>query len=78
MAYKCLAGWHRILFLSTIMAGRVFTSGFPGRLESDKRKSRENTCFTTHLKLSQSANFSGILIKFKPLNQVASASWSLL
>jgi len=34
-------------------------------------KSCENSCFPTRLKLSQSANFSGILIKFKPLNQVA-------
>ena len=27
--------------------------------------------FSTRLKLSESANFNGILIKFKPLNQVA-------
>ena len=40
---------------------------FSGRLASDKRKSRENSCFPTRLKLSESANFSGI----KPLNQVA-------
>ena len=40
---------------------------FSGRLASDKRKSRENSCFPTRLKLSESANFSRI----KPLNQVA-------
>ena len=34
--------------------------------------------FPTRLKLSESANFCGILIKFKPPNQVALASWSLL
>ena len=44
---------------------------FSDRLASDNRKSRENSCFPTRLKLSESANFSGILIKFKPLNQVA-------
>ena len=46
-----------------IHVGRVFTSGFSGRLASDKRKSREK-------RLSGSANFSGILIKFKPLKRV--------
>ena len=53
--------------------GRVFTSGFSGRLASDNRKSRENSssAFPTRLKLSDSANFNGILIKFKPPNQVA-------
>ena len=50
-----------------IHVGRVFTSGFSGRLASDKRKSREKSCFPTRLRLSGSANFSGILIKFKGL-----------
>ena len=34
--------------------------------------------FPTRLKLSESANFNRILIKFKPPNQVAQASWQLL
>ena len=33
--------------------------------------------FTTRFKLSTWANFNGILIKFKPPNQVAEVSWQL-
>ena len=54
--------------------GRVFTSGFSGRLASDNRKSRGNSC----LKSSESANFNRILIKFKQPNQLASASGQLI
>ena len=46
-------------------------SDFSGRLASDNRKSRENSYFSHSLKLSESANFNAILIKFKPPNQVA-------
>ena len=33
--------------------GRVFTSGFSGRSASDKRKSRENSCFFNPLKVKR-------------------------
>ena len=34
-------------------AGRVFTSGFQGRLASDNRKSRESSCFSNSLKVKR-------------------------
>ena len=34
-----------------IIIGRVFTSNFSGRLASDNRKSRKNTCFSDSLKV---------------------------
>ena len=58
--------------------GRVSTSGFSGRLASDNRKFRENSSFPILLKVKRVGNFSRILIKFKPPNQVAKASWQLL
>lgn len=42
-------------------------SGLSGRLANDNQKSCENSC----LKLSELANFTQILNKFKPPNQVA-------
>ena len=33
--------------------GRVFTSNFSGRLASDNRKSRKNTCFSDSLKVKR-------------------------
>ena len=38
----------------------------------------KTVAFPTRFKLSESANFNGILIKFKPPNQVAYASWHLI
>ena len=37
--------------------GRVFTSGFQGRLASDNRKSRESSCFSNSLKVKRVGNF---------------------
>ena len=51
--------------------GRVFTSSLSGRLASDNRNSVKTVAFPTRLKFSESANFSRILIEFKPSNQVA-------
>lgn len=55
-----------------VVFGRVFTSGFWGRLANESQKSHEDSCFPTRLKLSESAYFSRILIKFKPPNRVDS------
>ena len=38
-------------------AGRVFTSGFQGRLASDNRKSRESSCFSNSLKVKRVGKF---------------------
>jgi len=38
----------------------------------------KTVAFPTRLKLSESANFNGNLIKFKPPNQLAQASWQLI
>ena len=54
-------------FLTAVFSRAVFqvaqrvTSGSPVK----------TVVFSTRLKLSESANFNGILIKFKPVNQVA-------
>ena len=37
--------------------GRIFTSGFSGRLASDNRKSRENTCFSDSLQVKREGKF---------------------
>ena len=37
--------------------GRVFTSGFSGRLASDKRKFRENSSFPNSLKVKRVGKF---------------------
>ena len=39
--------------LNTGFTSRVFTSGFSGRSASDKRKSRENSCFFNPLKVKR-------------------------
>ena len=44
-------------------------SGFSGCSASDNQKSCQNS-YVYFLKLSESENFNGIFIKFKPPNQV--------
>lgn len=46
-------------------------SGLSGRLANDNQKSCENSCFKLSFKLSELANLTKILNKFKPPNQVA-------
>ena len=40
-------------FRASKTIGRVFTSGFLGRLASDNRKSRENSYFSNSLKVKR-------------------------
>ena len=54
--YFSRVGVAKFQFGLKFIMGRVFISGFSGRLASDKRKSRENSCFPTRFKLSESTN----------------------
>ena len=49
-------GFHEQFFNNTSGSrskGRVFTSSFSGRLASDERKARENSCFSNSLKVKR-------------------------